>query len=235
MKLRAMTDADHLPKSAFGFLDELAQNNSKTWFDANRERCEEELVEPCRGLVRGLTAALKKPFPHIIGSDAKVGGSLTRLHRDTRFAKDKTPYHTSLGLAFWHSAGQKMEVPGFFLKVDTEGVLLATGLHQPDKEPLQRVREAIDNDSKAWRKATGDAAFVKLWGGLEGESLKRVPAPWDAEHPCADDLRRKDFTAFARVAAAKAARRGFAADVVERWTASRPLMRFLCKALELPA
>lgn len=230
-----MPDADHLPKSALVFLEDLAQHNNKAWFEANRKRCEEELLEPCRGLVRVLAAGLKKPFPHIVGSDAKVGGSLTRLNRDARFSKDKEPYHTHLGMSFWHEAGKKMEMPGFFLRVDAAQVLLGTGLYGPEKEPLERVREAIDADPRGWRKALDDAAFVRYWSGLEGSSLKRVPAPYAAEHPCADDLRRKEFTAFARVSAVQATRAGFADKVLEHWNASRPLLRFLCKALDLPS
>jgi uncharacterized protein (DUF2461 family) len=76
--------------------------------------------------------------------------------------------------------------------------------------------------------------FPAAWGGLDGESLKRVPAPYPADHPFADDLRRKDFTAFAVVPAVEATRPGFADAVVARWKASRPLMSFLCDVSGLP-
>ncbi len=137
-----METADKLPKSALAFLADLAKNNDKRWYDKNRDRCAEELVEPCRALVRGIQAELAKPFPRITGSDKKAGGSLTRLHRDVRFSKDKRPYNSHMGLHFWHEAGKKMQVPGFFLRVDPEGVLVATGLHGPDKPELERVRKA---------------------------------------------------------------------------------------------
>jgi uncharacterized protein (TIGR02453 family) len=127
-----------------------------------------------------------------------------------------------------------MEVPGFFLRVSPDEVLLATGLHGPEPEPLEKVRKAIDRDRKAWERASRDPAFLRQFGGLEGESLKRVPAPWPSDHPFADDLRRKDFTAFARWKGAEAVRPGFAAKAVEAWKASGPLMAFLCRATGLP-
>jgi uncharacterized protein (TIGR02453 family) len=228
-----MADSDRLPKEALEYLSDLGAHNDKRWYDAQRSRLERDLVEPCRGLVRRLTGELGAVFPEITGSDAKVGGSLTRLHRDVRFSTDKRPFHTHVGMHFWHRSGKKMEVPGFFLRVSPEEVLLGTGLHGPEPETLETIRTALDRDRKGWEKASRDPAFVRLWGGLEGESLKRVPAPWPADHPFAEDLRRKDFTAFARWKGAEATKPGFAARAVEHWRASGPLMGFLCRATGL--
>ena len=229
-----MSRADHLPAASLAFLGDLAAHNDKAWFERSRGRCDEELIEPCRALVRSVVDALGEAFPHITGSDKKSGGSLTRLHRDTRFGKDKRPFNSHVGMHFWHAGGKKMDVPGFFLRVDPDEVLVATGMHGPDKPELERIRQAIDADRDGWKAASGNRAFVKAWGGLEGESLKRVPAPWPADHPAADDLRRKDFTAFARWEPRTATRSGFAARLVEQWQASEPLMAFLCRAVDLP-
>ncbi len=229
-----MADADCLPKESLRFLADLGARNDKKWFDANRARCESDLVEPCRALVRRLAGDLGGVFPEITGSDSKVGGSLTRLHRDVRFSKDKSPFHTHVGMHFWHRSGKKMEVPGFFLRVAPDEVLLGTGLHGPEPGPLETIRRALDADRRGWTKASRDPAFVRLWGGLEGEALKRTPVPWPADHPFAEDLRRKDFTAFARLKGTEAAKPGFASRAVEHWRASGPLMGFLCKAIGLP-
>jgi uncharacterized protein (TIGR02453 family) len=229
-----MEHATCLPREALAFLADLAAHNDKDWFAENKPRYERDLVEPARALVRGLAARLESVFPQITGSDAKAGGSLTRIHRDTRFGKDKSPYHTHVGMHFWHAQGKKMETPGFFLRIDAQEVLLATGQHQPEPDVLARIRSAIDRDGSGWRRAVRDPQFVKLWRGLDGETLKRVPAPYAADHPDADDLRRKDFTAFARVPAAAVTKPGFAADAVARWQASGPLLAFLCRAAGLP-
>ena len=172
-------------------------------------------------------------FPRLTGSDAKSGGSLTRIFRDTRFGKDKSPYHTHVGMHFWHEAGEKMVTPGLFLRIDTKEVLLGTGQHQPEPEALAAIRGAIAGDPKAWAKAARDRAFLADWRGLEGESNKRVPAPWPADHPEAEDLKRKDFTAFVRMPAAAATKKGFAGVAVARWRTSGPLLAFLCRTAGL--
>ena len=223
--------SDRLPAASLAFLRDLAAHNDKRWYEANRERCEEDLWVPCRALVREIVAGLAKPFPQVTGSDKGVGGSLTRLHRDTRFGKDKSPFHSHVGMHFWHRAGKKMEVPGFFLRIDPDEVLVATGMHGPEPGDLAKIRRAIDGDPKGWEKASRNPKFLKAWGGLEGEALKRVPAPFAADHRNGEDLKRKDFTAFARWKASEATKPGFAGRVVGQWEASEPLMGFLCGTL----
>jgi uncharacterized protein (TIGR02453 family) len=228
------TTTDRLPPAALAFLEDLAAHNDRAWFEENRARCEADLYEPARALVRDVVARLAKAFPRVTGSDAKTGGSLTRLHRDVRFAKDGRPFHSHLGMHFWHEKGKKMEVPGFFVRIDPAEVTVATGMHGPEPEDLARIRRAIDADREGWAKAAHGAAFRKAWGGLEGETLKRVPAPFPADHPHAQDLRRKDLTAFARWKAVEATRPGFSARLVEQWRTSKALLAFLCRALRLP-
>jgi uncharacterized protein (TIGR02453 family) len=226
--------ADCLPRASLSFLRDLAAHNDRDWFSASADRCRRDLIEPARALVRRLSAGLQADVPQITGSDKPTGGSLTRLHRDTRFSRDKCPFHTHIGMHFWHRSGTRMEVPGFFLRIDPSEVLLATGLHQPEPAALERLRRAIDRDPDGWMRASRNAAFVRRWNGLEGESLKRVPAPWPADHPLADDLRRKDFTAFVRLSAATATKPGFAKTALAHWKASGPLIAFICRALGLP-
>jgi uncharacterized protein (TIGR02453 family) len=229
-----MSSTDRLPQSALQFLSDLRDHNDRDWYAANKDRCADELIEPCRALVRTVVGELADAFPRITGSDKKSGGSLTRLHRDTRFGKDKRPYNSHIGLHFWHEDGKKMQVPGFFVRIDPDEVMVATGYHGPDKPQLLQIREAIDSDPDGWAAAAHGGAFTKAWGGLDGEALKRVPKPWDAEHPHGDDLRRKDFTAFARWKAGAATRAGFAGRLADQWRASDPLMAFLCGATGLP-
>ena len=218
------------PQASLTVLADLARHNNKAWFDANRDRIDAELLSPARLIVDELCTRLASPFPYLTGGSQTSGGSLTRLHRDVRFSKDKRPFHTHLGMVFWHRDGKKMETPGFFLRISPDELLLATGLHQPDAERLGRIRRAIDADRGRWTRATRDKTFARVWGGLGGESLKRVPAPWPADHPLAEDLKRRDFTAFIRLPATAATQPDFLKTTAASWRASAPLIEFLCQA-----
>ena len=108
-----------LPPESLRFLDDLAKHNDKRWFESNRDRCERDLIAPAKSLVARLCEEIAVAFPQITGSTDAAGGSLTRLHRDVRFSSDKRPFHTHVGMRFWHRQGPKTEVPGFFLRVDS--------------------------------------------------------------------------------------------------------------------
>ena len=69
---------------------------------------------------------------------------------------------------------------------------------------------------------------------LEGDALKRIPRGYDAEHPLADDLRRKDFIAVRRLSEKEALKPGFLQRYTDLCREPVDLMRFLTDALGLP-
>jgi uncharacterized protein (TIGR02453 family) len=92
-----------ITKETFRFFKDLAKHNSKEWMDKNRERYQEHVVEAMRGLLEALT-------PHILKLNGrfaitgKTNTNFSRINRDIRFAKDKTPYHTRMYLKLPNSA-----------------------------------------------------------------------------------------------------------------------------------
>ena len=84
------------------------------------------------------------------------------------------------------------------------------------------------------KSATGAKAFRDAFGGLGGESLKRPPRGYDAEHPFVEDLKRKDFVAFAEWKTGPVTKADFPAVVAKTYAASNKFMAFVCEALQLP-
>ena len=83
-------------KATFSFLDELADNNNRTWFEANKPRYEALVREPALDFIEAMEPALKSFAPGFRAEPRKIGGSLMRVFRDTRFSRDKTPYKTNI-------------------------------------------------------------------------------------------------------------------------------------------
>ena len=82
---------------SFAFFEALARNNQKAWFDANRERYDQHVVGAFRGLLESLSPALLKLNPHFeVGG--KTNGSFSRINRDIRFSRDKSPYKSNFYL-----------------------------------------------------------------------------------------------------------------------------------------
>src|SRR5260370_6836589 len=86
-------------KEIFQFFRELDRNNKKVWMDSNRERYQETVVLPFRRLCEELSPAILKLDPRF-DALGRRGANFSRINRDIRFAKDKTPYHPHMYLKF---------------------------------------------------------------------------------------------------------------------------------------
>ena len=217
----------------FSFLSELRANNDREWFAANKHRYEEHLLEPALAFVESFAPRLEKISPHLRADARPSGGSLFRIYRDTRFSKDKSPYKTNVGIHFRHERAKDVHAPGYYLHIGPDEVYAGGGIWHPGTDGATRIREAIVADPDRWGRATRQGAFAKRME-LGGESLKRVPSWADADHPFADDLKRKDFYGWARLTREDAVGPGFVDEYARICRGAVPLMQFLCDALEVP-
>jgi uncharacterized protein (TIGR02453 family) len=215
--------------SLFKFLRELKADNDREWFQANRDRYEADVKMPMLGFVMAFAEPLAGLNKHYLADPRGSGGSMFRINRDTRFSHDKDPYKTNVGAQFRHrDCSKDVHSPGFYLHLEPGGCFASAGLWHPDPDSLRKVRERIVSHTRAWKALQS--------GGLEvaGEALKRVPAGFDPGHPCAEDLKLKDFYAHTPLTE----RDVCAPDFLERFTGEcrrmLPLMAFLTKALDLP-
>ena len=98
-----------------------------------------------------------------------------RIYRDTRFAKDKTPYKTNIGIQFRHELGKDVHAPGFYLHIDPDQVFIGAGMWRPHSEPLAKIRDRIGGKQAEWRRVLADKTFRRHFE-LSGESLTRPAA-----------------------------------------------------------
>ena len=96
----------YFSQASFRFLKDLAAHNDRSWFATRKDRYEAHVREPFLRLIADLAAPLATISPHLRADARKQGGSLFRLHRDTRFANDKTPYKTWAGARLFHERSQ---------------------------------------------------------------------------------------------------------------------------------
>jgi uncharacterized protein (TIGR02453 family) len=219
--------------AAIEFLIELTENNEREWFKRHQDRYEAQVRGPALAFIRAMAPRLQKLSRHFVASDQKVGGSMMRPQRDTRFGADKTPYKTNVGIHFRHSVGKDVHAPGFYFHFDPAEVFLGAGMWHPDPPALAAVRGRIQDKPKLLTKALAQADF-KRWYELSGDSLKRPPAGVSADHPMVEHLKRKDHIAMARLTHAQLCSPKLVDLVEERFVAAKPFVKFLCDALEVP-
>jgi len=219
----------------FAFLRDLAASNDRAWFAANQDRFEQDVRGPALHFIEEFAEPLRTISPHFVADARKSGGSLFRIHRDTRFSKDKTPYKTHVGMHFRHvvTAGD-VHAPGFYLHIEPGGAsFAAAGLWRPSTADATAIRQAIADDPAAWRRAAHQGRFAARYGTLGGESLKRLPRGFDPDHPFVHDLRRKDFIAMTRLRQADVVAPDFLRAYTQTVKDAVPFMRFLCAGLGL--
>jgi len=217
----------------FRFLEELAGNNTRPWFQKNKERYDREVLEPSLAFIRDFRPRLAKISKFFVAADRRVGGSLMRVYRDTRFSKDKTPYKTNVGIQFRHEMGRDVHAPGFYVHIAPDECFLGVGAWRPDGKAVERIRRAIDEEPARWRRATRDKKFCRYFT-LEGDRLKRPPRGFPADHPLIEDLKRKDFVGMGPLATEDVLDPAFPDRVATSFAAARGMMRFLCQALDVP-
>ena len=175
-------------KDIINFLEELAANNDRAWFEANRDRYK---------AVKSRMDAVAKDFIEAVAAfDPSVEGvqvkdATYRIYRDTRFTKDKSPYKTWFGV-YVCPRGKRSGLSGYYMHVepDQNHYMLCTGAYCPTAGEIKSVREEIMTE--------GDA-FVETIRQAEGFDIdwstayKRMPQGLSAEDPHSEYYRLRNF------------------------------------------
>lgn len=221
------------PKQLFTFLKELKKNNNREWFQDNKSRYKQDVVEPVQSFIMAMAPRLAVISDSYVADPRANGGSMFRIYRDTRFAKDKTPYKTNVGCQFRHTAGKDAHAPGFYLHIEPGNVFFGGGVWVPPNPVLRQIRERIVAKPDEWQQIISNKAFVTHFGELRGDSLKRPPRDFAADHPLIEDLKRKSYVVLQDADDNLATTDGFIDDVEYAFVTAAPMMAFITKALGL--
>jgi uncharacterized protein (TIGR02453 family) len=214
------------------FLTELKNNNNRDWFNENKKRYEEQVLDVALRFIQSMHDPLAEIAPHFTAIPKRMGGSLMRVYRDTRFSKNKTPYKTNIGIQFRHEQARDVHAPGYYVHIDPEQVFLGAGMWRPASDALKGIRERISDKPTEWERVRGDKTFRRHFR-LGGESLSRPPRGFAKEHPQIEDIKRKDFIAVKNMSLEDALSPRFQQKVETAFRAATPYMQFLCKAVNV--
>lgn len=228
-----MTAERSFTPKLFSFLRELEANNERDWFNANKARYEEDIKEPALDFITDFAPYLEKISPHFVADSRASGGSLFRIYRDVRFSKDKSPYKTHTGMHFRHFMAKDVHAPGFYLHLQPGENYAGIGIWRPDTATAYKIRQAIADDQKAWKRAAHARPFTDVFS-MDGESLKRHPKGFDPDHPLIEDLKRKDFIGGTSIPQKTITSSGFVDAFYEICAAGSGYVEFLCKAVGAP-
>jgi uncharacterized protein (TIGR02453 family) len=191
-------------EAAQRFFIGLQLDNSKAYFEVNRQTYMDEV----RGPMEALLAAVQDEF----GT-----GKVFRINRDIRFSADKSPYKTNIAAT----------CEGGYVSLSASGLFAGAGWYHPERDWLARYREAVAGDQ-----GTELEAIVGRLedGGYDfgGEEMKVVPRPYPRDHPRGRLLRHRHLIVSRSFGLQPWLGTPEALDrVVEVWRAARPLTNWV--------
>ena len=229
-----VTKFDGFPEELFQFLEELADNNNREWFNANKDRYLDAVVEPVTDFICAIGDHLGSISDNFVADTRRNGGSMFRIYRDVRFARDKRPYKENVGCHFRHVAGKSAHAPGFYLHLQPGNVFVGAGIWKPPGPVLDNIRMAIVEHPERWAEVVNDKNFLKRFSDIEGERLKRPPRGYDADHQFVEDLKLKSLFVKQYLDDDFVMSPKFFNEVLRAYADSAPLMRFITNSIGLP-
>lgn len=178
-----------ISKETFAFLNDLAANNNKAWFDANRpryERVRADFIDSVAEFIRELGSRM--PLSHIQPKDC-----IFRINRDVRFSKDKSPYKLNFSCAISPQGKKDMMPEGIYIHIQPNECFLGMGMYELSSDQLKAVRQEIDYNLDAWKAIVEAPEFVKTFGEVRGERLKTMPKGYATDNPAIHWLRLQQF------------------------------------------
>jgi uncharacterized protein (TIGR02453 family) len=211
-----LPDFAGFPPEAFDFYARLSDdaNNSRAWFDANRDVYEQAVRVPMEALLAR-------------ADDAGWGnGKVYRPNRDVRFSTDKRPYKQHCGAVIsWRDGGGRAS---YYAEVNADGMRSGCGYWELSRDQLHRFRTAVDDERRGGELAQIVADLRGAGAEVLGSSLKRAPRGYPTDHPRIELLRHT------RLAASRAWQRApwmHTAEAYERitalWREAQPLASWL--------
>lgn len=220
-----------LTKQTLKFLEQLADNNNKDWFETHRSQYEAAKKE--------FSNFFDDVFIGVIGFDETINRNqdnskkIFRINRDVRFSRDKSPYKSNFG-AVISPYGMKTGLAGYYIHVEPGNKSgLGGGVHMPDTETLHKVRIYIAENSAAFFKIINATNFKKVFNDLEkGEISKRLPSDIAQDNPAIEYIKLKSFTVWRALSDNDLTNDKLVDTVVNSFKAMHPLIEFFNKAVK---
>ena len=218
---------NYFDEDFLNFFKELAGNNHKDWFDANRKRYETVVKKPFEDFVNALIERIQK---HDKSIQITHKEAIFRINRDIRFSKDKSPYKINRSAIISPNGRKDKAFPGLYIETNPEHFRIYGGVYQPDKEQLYNIREALSKNQKKVEKLLKEKSFVELYGELRGERNKIVK-DFKEEAEKFDLIYHKQFYWFTQFEPEIILDSKLMDTLEKAYLAQKPVMDFFAKAM----
>jgi uncharacterized protein (TIGR02453 family) len=212
----------------FRFFRQLKRHNHKDWMDANRERYQETVVRPFRRLLE-VMSPLVLDLDMRFDTVGRPGANFSRINRDIRFAKDKTPYRPQMYLKFPASFGANREGGEFYAALSSDAATAGFRIYAGSKRResalalLAEPRALQDPKWLARQKKRLGRRYESYWYASEKGQWTRKPG-WPAS---AEDWKAiRGWVVRRKLPLSAATRASFPRELAKIFRDLYPIVRF---------
>ncbi len=221
-----------IEKNTLNFLKELKINNTKEWLDDNRalyENAKSDILT----LTNELIIAMSDLDQTIASAFLEPKKCITRLNRDLRFAKDKTPYKTDYYIVL-NKNGKNSPSAFYYLHVEPDNCFIGGGVYNPQPPELKKIRQEIDYSFDEWQTIINNPAFKKKFpSGINNSGvLKKIPKEFEEANKAAEFLKMKGFYTSEKLTDKEITSNDTFGKIISYFETTKPLIDFLNKSIE---
>ena len=218
--------------NTINFLKNIKQNNSKEWLDNNRK-----LYENAKNNILKLTAEL---ITAVSDNDSSISNAfldpkkcITRLNRDLRFAKDKSPYKTDYYIVL-NKNGKNSSSAFYYLHIEPENCFVGGGVYNPQPEELKKIRKEINYFFEDWKAIVNNELFKKAFpSGIHNSGvLSKIPKEYNEPNAAREFLKMKGFYTMKKITDEEIMSNNIFEKIKFCFSTSKPLIDFLNRAIE---
>ncbi len=166
------------------FFENLSANNNKDWFETHKGEYETHVLGPLRGLATAL-GPQAKAIDELVETAPAVNKTISRIYRDIRFSRDKTPYRTNAWVSFRRPKKQWAMVPEFYFYFTPEEYQFGMGFYAATPDFMERYRYSIDTHPEEFASIVAPFENHSEYKVFGEEYKKKMPnrhgdklAPW---------------------------------------------------------
>lgn len=211
------------------FFKELAANNNRDWFEANRKRYETNVKEPFQVFIQAL---LDKVYKDDDSINIEPKEAIFRINRDVRFSANKSPYKLHMSAVIAKGGRKDMINPGYYLEFSGEQIGFYSGIYMPDTKQLYRVRNYLIEHESEFKKLLKAKAFVSEFGELQGDKSKVIPKEFKEKAADMPLLYNKQFMMIHTWPAGNIAKEDLMEKIWTAYKAAKPMAYFLSEAMQ---
>jgi len=219
-------------KNTLKFLKDLKANNSKEWLDDNRKSYE-NAKNDILTLTSELITSISDFDKNISNAFLDPKKCITRLNRDLRFAKDKTPYKNDYYIVL-NKNGKNSPSAFYYLHIEPGNCFVGGGVYNPQPDQLKKIRQEIDYAFDEWTAIINDKTFKKTFpSGVNNSGvLSRSPKEFDESNKASEFLRMKGFYTMEKLTDKEIISIDTFDKINSYFKTTKPLVDFLNRAIE---